>query len=760
MRTTLDLPTQTRYQREIAATARHFQIDATTAEEFAPLADQQYTLHRALVGVDGYTGSTPTVIDGKPVVEIHYKSGFEASVRDAVELAATGSLITEDRLVWVERVFSRRDIAALAETVVTEVENVVPTVDGEPDVLVLRADLEGRIAVTVDTRIASALEIDLMSGVLNAIPKTGIAIDVTGVEGPLLVDEIDVGPGGRPFGLCTAGFGVAVPLEGNSRTAVSTAGHCNDGADSVGAITVDERTIESGGEDCICDGYDFQVHPARAGDQLTNGQTGGQIGGIVEWGTPDAGTFLCVDGSRTSGNNTETECQAIPGWFLNINHISFDAHYTTGGDSGSPYAFFGRAYGSHEGRRNADGGAAGGVTVGVRLDQNMVRTNSFVQDGAEGDDFANSWLYNPIPIARVFDTFVTDESREYQIDVQSALGLPGNSSMRGAMLSIAVAQPSGPGFVQIGPSTENLPVTSVLNYRQGGAVSNAAYVRTSRDGVVSFKMSTPGRIIVDVVGWSTDAGGGDTPTASRFIGDRTPARQDVTIPANGVATFGTTRGGIEAVVTNIAVVQPGASGWITITPSGTSPPNAANMNFIAGENKSQLQIARVDGSGNFDLYNNSNGQIRVLVDELGWYVPGNSTTLQGHQTAITSVRRFDSRPFGAGVRLNAGSQQSFLLTDWETDGSFPAREPGLGGVPFEVADYAFINITTIRPEDNGFLTVWGAGGQPNISHHNYTSGVTSGNTMVVPIANDGQITIFSSATTEYTVDVLGWVTEP
>jgi len=49
----------------------------------------------------------------------------------------------------------------------------------------------------------------------------------------------------------------------------------------------------------------------------------------------------------------------------------------------------------------------------------------------------------------------------------------------------------------------------------------------------------------------------------------------------------TNRAGIPAnataVVLNVTVTQPSATGWITVHPCGTSAPNASNVNFVASD---------------------------------------------------------------------------------------------------------------------------------------------------------------------------------
>jgi hypothetical protein len=77
-----------------------------------------------------------------------------------------------------------------------------------------------------------------------------------------------------------------------------------------------------------------------------------------------------------------------------------------------------------------------------------------------------------------------------------------------------------------------------------------------------------------------------------------------------------------------------------------------------------------------------------------------------------------------------------------------------------VADHAIINVTVVNPIGHGYLNVWGSGSQPaGVGTMNYRSGVTSASTMIVPVASDGKIRLYTHRTTDVIIDVQGWMTE-
>jgi hypothetical protein len=69
---------------------------------------------------------------------------------------------------------------------------------------------------------------------------------------------------------------------------------------------------------------------------------------------------------------------------------------------------------------------------------------------------------------------------------------------------------------------------------------------------------------------------------------------------------------------NVTVVGSTASNYLTVYPTGASPPIASNLNFVAGQTIANMVIVKVGTSGKITLYNNA-GFTPVLVDVVGWF---------------------------------------------------------------------------------------------------------------------------------------------
>jgi hypothetical protein len=71
---------------------------------------------------------------------------------------------------------------------------------------------------------------------------------------------------------------------------------------------------------------------------------------------------------------------------------------------------------------------------------------------------------------------------------------------------------------------------------------------------------------------------------------------------------------------NVTVTQPKRNGNLTVYPGSGSVPTVSNLNFSAGETVPNLATVQ-GGNGQVSFYNDSSGQIRLVVDEYGYYMP-------------------------------------------------------------------------------------------------------------------------------------------
>ncbi len=223
------------------------------------------------------------------------------------------------------------------------------------------------------------------------------------------------------------------------------------------------------------------------------------------------------------------------------------------------------------------------------------------------------------------------------------------------------------------------------------------------------------------------------------------------LAAGGVIELQVTgRGGVaddaESAVLNVGVIRPEALGFLSVYPCDEAAPAASNVNYAGGSTVSNAVFAKLSADGTACI--TSSVATNVYADVTS-YVP-----VGGSPTAITPTRALDSRAGGVTA-----------------DGLFQAGGPLAGGQILELdvvgrglvpddADAVVLNVGAIQPSANGYLTVFpcnATGTPPNASNVNYITGVNVANAVTVGIGDDGQVCIFTFASTNLIADVTGFV---
>ena len=89
--------------------------------------------------------------------------------------------------------------------------------------------------------------------------------------------------------------------------------------------------------------------------------------------------------------------------------------------------------------------------------------------------------------------------------------------------------------------------------------------------------------------------------------------------------------------------------------------------------------------------------------------------------------------------------------------SYTLDVSGRGGV-VPGADAVMLNVTAVRPDREGYLTVYPCTAQvPHASNVNYFAGDVSPNSVLAKLSDDGKVCIFSFGTSHVVVDVTGYV---
>jgi hypothetical protein len=216
-----------------------------------------------------------------------------------------------------------------------------------------------------------------------------------------------------------------------------------------------------------------------------------------------------------------------------------------------------------------------------------------------------------------------------------------------------------------------------------------------------------------------------------------PARCSMALSVAGAG--GIPASGARAVTLNVTVTEPAANGYVTVFPCGTEPPNASNINFVAGQSVANLVTVGVGTGGQVCFY--AYGAAHILADVAGWYGAA------GDRLVPVTPRRFiDTRQNNPGRpagRVGAGQ----VLT---------VKVAGVDPVPGG-ARAVSVNLTSVDANGPGYLTAYPCGqSRPDASNVNFTATSIVANHAVVPLAADGTVCVFAYADSHVIVDVMGY----
>lgn len=381
----------------------------------------------------------------------------------------------------------------------------------------------------------------------------------------------------------------------------------------------------------------------------------------------------------------------------------------------------------------------------------------------------------PVVPARLLDTRTSapagpDGTVSFQVG--GVGGIP--ATVSAVTFNLTVADPTSFGFIAAYASGTERPNSSNINFATDQTVPNSVTVPVGVDGKVTLFNRSAGatQLIADVAGYYL-SGAPSTPGAFVPV---TPARLLDTRPSTPAGPDGTVSfriGGVNgipvnaaAAVFNLTVTGPQSYGFITAYASGTTRPNASNVNFAGGQTIPGSVTVPVGSDGKITLFNRSAGATQLIADVAGYFLAGTSTS-----SALTWGDNQSSQlgngttPYLAtaaavadlsGVRSFAGdgSTSYALLTDgtvraWGSnqsgqlgngttlDSSTPAQVPGLTGVTSISSNggtaYALLNDGTVR--------AWGDSASGQLG-----SGITSSST---PLQVQGLTGVTSITATYY-----------
>jgi hypothetical protein len=221
-----------------------------------------------------------------------------------------------------------------------------------------------------------------------------------------------------------------------------------------------------------------------------------------------------------------------------------------------------------------------------------------------------------------------------KVPVLGRAGIP-LTGVGAVVLNVTAVQPSVSSWVTVYPTGQTRPRTSSLSFTAGQNTANTVIAQVGADGSISiFNSDARTDLIVDVAGWLPTAGI-TAVTPARIAETRNTAvdrtidgqvqgvgillrGQTLKIPVLGRAGIPLT--GVGAVVLNVTAVQPSASSWLTVYPTGQTRPWTSSLNFTAGSNRANTVITQVGADGSISVYN-ADARTHLVVDISGW-LPG------------------------------------------------------------------------------------------------------------------------------------------
>jgi len=224
------------------------------------------------------------------------------------------------------------------------------------------------------------------------------------------------------------------------------------------------------------------------------------------------------------------------------------------------------------------------------------------------------------------------------------------------------------------------------------------------------------------------ASSGASPTVVQITGGSSPVPAGATAVAMDVTVVPTTTDG----------------GHLDVWPSDEAKPATSNLNWSGLENTTGFVTSKLSASGQVDL-SNWRGSVRVLVDLDGYYAPG----VGAGYVPVDGARVYDTRVGTNGVSGPLGPAQSE---------AFPMA--GLGGVPASGVTSVAVDVTTVAPTAQGFLTVYADGSAlPAVSNTSVVAGEIKTTFVVARLGTDGAMRIYNNAgSTQVVVDVVGYYT--
>lgn len=334
------------------------------------------------------------------------------------------------------------------------------------------------------------------------------------------------------------------------------------------------------------------------------------------------------------------------------------------------------------------------------------------------------------------------------------------------VLNVTVAPRGAVDFVTVWPADEARPAFRTVTAPDGLTVANSAIVRAGLGGAISVFASGPADLVIDVIGYFTDAPqlsnlGYYPLTPCRVLDTRSQYR-----PSPGPFGPPSLRAGesrrfplpatpycpvppAAAYSVTLTVVPQGPLAFLAAWPAGAGMPNVSTLNSPSGRIVANSVIIPAGEASAIDVF--AYGPADLLIDINGYFAPDD-----GHRglayfpvppcRAVDTASSLSDGVFG-GPMFGAQSVRTTPL---------PAA-PGCSGIPSHAGAYA-LNVTAILGgSPMPFVTVWPAGqAQPIASILNAFEGQAVSNAAIVPAGANAAVNVFALQPTHLILEVAGY----
>jgi hypothetical protein len=187
---------------------------------------------------------------------------------------------------------------------------------------------------------------------------------------------------------------------------------------------------------------------------------------------------------------------------------------------------------------------------------------------------------------------------------------------------------------------------------------------------------------------------------------------------------------------NVTAVDAAATGFLTVFPCGTNPPNASTVNFAPDEARPNNTIVAIAPGGLVCVI--ASAPVDVIVDVTAVFSDAGAL----EYVSASPQRLLDTRATGV---VHGGNRAVFVAA------------PAATNTPVGPASALSVNVTATDHTDAGFATAFDCSAiVPNVSTLNQRVGEANANGAIVPVSAGTTGCVFTSTTTNLIVDLNGW----